>query len=61
MTRKFKDNNKGLLDKERFKRFHKKENFLLRKMSIEKGIKIMEGLLDSGLINEFRRAQRKLS
>lgn len=52
---------KGLLDNQRFEKFQKEEKLALRKMSIKKGIKIMEGLLDSGLINELKRVQEKLN
>lgn len=52
---------KGLLDNQRFEKFQKEEKLALRKMSIKKGIKIMEGLLDSGLINELKKVQEELN
>jgi len=49
------------LDNQRFEKFQKEEKLALRKMSIKKGIKIMEGLLDSGLINELKKVQEELN
>lgn len=49
--------NKGLLDKKRFARFQQEEILSLRKLSIRKGIKIMQGLLDSGIVSELKRAK----
>jgi hypothetical protein len=57
--KKFKPN-KGLLDKKRFEEFQRKENLYLRNLSVKKGIRIMEGLLDSGLIEELKKAQKEL-
>ena len=53
-------NNKSLLDKKRFEKFQQEEELFLRKMSIEKGISIMEGLLDSGIVDELKRVQKEL-
>lgn len=51
---------KGLLDNQRFEKFQKEEKLALRKMSIKKGIRIMEGLLDSGIVDELKRVQKEL-
>ena len=53
-------NNKSLLDKKRFEKFQQEEELFLRKMSIEKGISIMEGLLDSGIVDELKRVQKEI-
>lgn len=53
--------NKGLLEKKRFERFQREEELLLRKLSIKKSIKILEGLLDSGIIDELKNARRQLN
>lgn len=53
--------NFSLLDKKRFEKFHQEEVLFLRRLSIQKGIKIMEGLLDSGIVNELKKAAKELS
>jgi hypothetical protein len=53
--------NKGLLDRKRFEKFQEEENLFLRKLSIKKGIRIMEGLLDSGLVDELKKAKKELN
>lgn len=53
-------NHKGLLDRKRFEVWEKEEILALRRMTVERSIKIMEGLLDSGIIDEFRRIQKEL-
>lgn len=53
--------NKGILDKRRFVRLENERIQYLHDLSPEKSIRIMEQLLDSGIINEFRRIQKRLS
>ncbi len=51
---------KGLLNKKRFERFNQQETLALRRTSVKKGIIILEGLLDSGIIEEFKKARKQL-
>lgn len=53
--------NKGLLDKTRFERFQLEETLAVRRLPVKKGIKILESLLDSGIIQELKRVQRELN
>lgn len=50
----------SLLDKKRFEEFQREEALSLRKLSVQRGIRIMEGLLDSGIVNELKRAGKTL-
>ena len=50
----------NLLNKKRFEVWEREEKSVLRKMSIKESIRTMESLLDSGLIDEFKRIQKEL-
>ncbi len=50
----------SLLNKKRFEVWEREEKSALRKMSIKESIRTMESLLDSGLIDEFKRIQKEL-
>lgn len=53
--------NKGILNKQRFALLEKQRMEYLRALSPQKSIKMMERLLDSGILHEFRRIQKQLS
>lgn len=55
----FKDN-KGILDRKRFERMEEERIIYLQSMTLEKSIRIMEALLDSGILKEFKRIQKRV-
>ena len=53
-------NNKGLLDRKRFAGITEEEAIYSRNLSIKQSIRIMEGLLDSGITDEIKKIRLKL-
>ncbi|MCM8795641.1 MAG: hypothetical protein NC928_03025 [Candidatus Omnitrophica bacterium] len=51
---------KGMWERKRFKVLERQERLALRRMSVKKSIRIMESLLDSGIVEEFKRIQKEL-
>jgi len=61
MGKKHNKRNSGILDRKRFKKFEMEHIHYLQSMSPQKSIRIMEDLLDSGIMHEFKRIQRELN
>ena len=55
-----KKNNSGLLDRKRFKSLREEEIEYLQNLSVRKSIRIMESLLDSGIMNEYKNIHKSI-